>query len=71
MIDLDPEQYGTHPITCWGMPTAEEMEAGNRRIRETVALWMFNDNFEENGFLHSEKWAETKKEFMKTNPYFE
>lgn len=53
------------------MPTAEEMEAGNRRSREAVALWAWADNFEENGFLHSANWAATKKEFMKTNPYFE
>ena len=33
------------------MPTAEEMEECNRRTRETVALWMFNDNFEENALL--------------------
>jgi hypothetical protein len=52
-------------------PTAEEMEASNRRNRETVALWVFNDNFEENGFLHGPNWATVKKEFMKTNPYFE
>jgi hypothetical protein len=58
-----------YSITCEGMPTAEEMEEGNRRTRELVALWMFNDNFEENGFLHSENWAETKKQFMKTNPW--
>lgn len=58
-----------YSITCEGMPTALEMEEGNRRTRESYALWMFNDNFEENGFLHSEKWAETKKEFMKTNPW--
>jgi hypothetical protein len=58
-------------ITDIDPPTAEEMEAGNRRSRETVALWMHNDNFEENGFLHSANWAETKKGFMKTNPYFE
>jgi hypothetical protein len=58
-------------ITCEGMPTAEEMEEGNRRAREAVALWVFNDNYEENGFLHAANWATVKKEFMKTNPYFE
>jgi hypothetical protein len=58
-----------YSITCEGMPTAEEMEEGNRRVRERVALWVWNDNWSENGFLHSAKWAETKKEFMKSNPY--
>ena len=56
-------------ITDLDKPTAEESEASNRRSRETVPLWVFNDNFEENGFLHSANWAETKKEFMKSNPY--
>jgi hypothetical protein len=53
------------------MPTAERMEADNRRSRESYGLWMHSDNFEENGFLHSAKWPATKKEFMKTNPHFE
>jgi hypothetical protein len=51
------------------MPTAAEMEEGNRRSREMVALWFFSDNFSENGFLHSANWATVKKEFMKTNPW--
>jgi hypothetical protein len=38
-------------ITCEGMPGAEEMEANNRRIRESYALWWADDNFEENALL--------------------
>lgn len=30
---------------------AEEMEANNRRIRESYPLWMFDDNYEENALL--------------------
>ena len=33
------------------MPTAEDMEACNRRTRESYALWFFDDNFEENALL--------------------
>lgn len=56
-------------ITDLDKPNAEESEASSRASREMVALWIWNDNFEENGFLHSLRWTTVKKEFMKTNPY--
>jgi hypothetical protein len=33
------------------MPTAEQMEADNRRERESYALWMFDDVYEERALL--------------------
>jgi hypothetical protein len=56
-------------ITDEYMMTAEEKEENNRRIRESYALWFFDDNWSENEFLHSADWATVKKEFMKTNPW--
>ena len=38
-------------ITDLDKPTAEESEADNRRTRELVALWFFDDNFEERALL--------------------
>ena len=55
-------------ITDEGMPTAEEMEEGNRRARELVALWVWNDNFEENGFLHSEEVGRGEKGVHEDEP---
>ena len=53
-----------HPtITDENMPTAEEMEANNRRMREMVALWMWNDNFEENALLVREERARVRHYF--------
>ena len=40
ITDLDPPP-----------PTAEQMEADNRRTRESYGLWMFDDNFEERALL--------------------
>jgi len=40
-----------NPITCWGMPNAQEMEASARRQRERVALWVWNDDYYENQLL--------------------
>jgi hypothetical protein len=40
------------------MPTAEEMEACNRRSRESVALWMHNDDYFESQLLWEEIIAE-------------
>jgi len=53
-----------HPtITDENMPTAEEMEANNRRMREMVALWMWNDNFEENALLVREERVRVRHYF--------
>jgi hypothetical protein len=38
-------------ITDEGKPTAEQSEECNRRARELVALWIWNDNWEENALL--------------------
>ena len=38
-------------ITDLDKPSAEESEACNRASRETVALWVWNDTFEENALL--------------------
>jgi hypothetical protein len=55
----DPE-IDPNPITCWGHPTAEELEAYARRKRESVALWMWNDDHYENQLLWKKAWAEAE-----------
>jgi hypothetical protein len=62
MIDLDPEQYGTNPITCWGMPTAEQLEERAKAQRESVALWVWNDDWYENNLIWQQVIAEVKEE---------
>jgi hypothetical protein len=66
---LEPDPLDTHPITCWGMPTAEELEACAKAQREGVALWIWNDDYFENILLWMEIWAEAKEEMMKKNPW--
>jgi hypothetical protein len=43
-----------YPVTCWGHPTAEQMEAGARRQRERVALWFHNDDYFQSQLLWRE-----------------
>ena len=62
MIDLDPEQYGTDPITCWGMPTAEQLEERAKAQRESVALWVWNDDWYENNLIWQQVIAAVKEE---------
>jgi hypothetical protein len=49
-----------NPITCWGHPTAEELEADAKRRRETIPyyeiLWVLNE------WMWKEAWAEAKAE---------
>jgi hypothetical protein len=63
------EELGPNPITCWGHPTAEQLEACAKGQREGVALWVWNDDYFENILLWMEIWAEAKEEMMKKNPW--
>jgi hypothetical protein len=51
------------------IPTAEELEACVKQARESVALWVWNDDYFENILLWMEIWAEAKKEAMRTMPW--
>lgn len=57
-----------NPVTCWGHPTAEELEEGNRRLRERVALWIWNDDWYENNLIWQQVIAEVKEERAKAGP---
>jgi len=44
------------------IPWPEEIEAANRRIRESVALWMWNDDYYENDLIWREVIVQVKEE---------
>ena len=49
-------------VTCWGFPFAEQLEAGAKAQRESVALWMWNDDYYENQLIWAEVFAQVKAE---------
>ena len=72
MIDLDPEQYGTNPITCWGLPTAEQLEAGAKAQRESLAIFRLfgpEDVYRLNQWLWAMIFAQAKEEFLRKEPW--
>jgi hypothetical protein len=54
MIDLEP------PI-----PNAEELEAGAKAQRESVALWMWNDDWFENNLIWQQVISRVKEEAVR------
>ncbi len=71
MIDLDPEQYGTHPITCWGFPSAEQLEASAKAQRESLAIFRlfgpayYEDVYRLNEWMLEMIFAQAKEEFLR------
>jgi hypothetical protein len=53
------EDYG---VTCWGHPTAEQLEAGAKAQRESVALWVWGDTYYETELLMREIIEQAKEE---------
>ena len=51
-------------ITCEGHPTAEQLEADAKRARESVALWVWNDDYYENELLMHEIIDQAKEEMF-------
>ncbi len=56
-------------ITCDGMPGAEELEAFARKRRESVALWMWGDDYYESEALIRAIIEQAKEEVMKNEPW--
>jgi hypothetical protein len=52
-------------VTCWGFPSAEELQAGAKAQRESVALWVWNDDWYENNLIWQQVIAEVKEERAK------
>jgi hypothetical protein len=46
-------------------PSAEQLEASAKRARESVALWMWNDDWYENNLIWQQVIAEVKEERAK------
>jgi hypothetical protein len=69
---LEPDP---HPITCWGHPTAEELETSAKAQRESTAIWrLFGPAYYEDVYnLREWLWAmiinEAKEEFLRDNPW--
>ena len=58
-----------NPITCWNMPSAEQLEADAKRRREAIPyyeiLWVLNE------LMWREAWARAKEEVKPwTRRYF-
>ena len=51
-------------VTCEGMPGAEELTASARRLRESTALWVWNDDYYENEQLMRELIEQAKEEMF-------
>jgi hypothetical protein len=57
---LEPDPLDTHPITCWGMPTAEE--SAERARRECEAIPNYELLYVLNEWIWRTAWAEAKAE---------
>ena len=49
-------------VTCEGHPTPEQLEAYAKRVRESVALWVWNDDYYENEQLMREIIEQAREE---------
>ena len=56
-----------HPITCWGMPTAEQLEASAKRARDQIPyyeiLWLLSN------VMWREAFAQAKAELWANEPW--
>jgi hypothetical protein len=63
MADDDPgyDPLDPLPVTCWGMPDPQQsLERAIRLQRESVALWVWNDDHYENQLLWEKAWVEAE-----------
>jgi len=51
------------------MPKPKVLEEGAQRDRESVALWMFNDDYHESQLLLRPIIQQAKEELMKRKPW--
>ena len=60
--ELEDIMRDPRAITCWGHPMPEQMEEGARQVHESVALWVWNDDYYEHELLMREIIEQAKKE---------
>jgi hypothetical protein len=62
------------PVTCWGHPTAEELEASARRKRESTAIYRlfgsayYEDVYKLNECMWRLMFEQAKEEVAKVHP---
>jgi hypothetical protein len=72
---IDTVETDANPITCWGHPTAEELEASAKRKRESTAIWRlygaayYEDVYRLREWLWAMLMAETKEELWAREPW--